>query len=550
MKEEYAYPDYINKDNVYYLNPNDLDDINEENLFLAFINNNLNVLASIDGLIYNFNTHKYLNDEKITFAKSFKEVFPNNSWRLIYIINHGLIQVDLDDDKCYLLDEFTEKYQNIIDEKAKEKIIKNTYFLKDYIYLNAKNLKNINNSNIFLAILEENKKVNLLEDLYNDENMMRITYEGVEDLALILKGMVKSGKINLNDITIDEYLENFKNKAYDDLDKYWYAVFNSKNTFAHFIASINGHIYDFSENQFINLNRISINYAISLNELAPNCHFSLSYNEAGKLICLNIAEDMIDLLAAFQTIDSETVDKLAKIGEDGVIKELEELNINKDKLDKLFSYFKLDIDTLINNFKDSTNEILREGISEIEELQIYIDKFNLNECVFTPYLARGLEIYTGTIWEVFDKQKRITSSIGAGGRYDKIITNFIDDGNVYPAVGMTFGLVPIYEIMSLEKKNSSVYDLYIIPMDTKYESLLLAKKLRDNGVKVIIEMNNKKVKKAFEWANKNHIPFVTVIGETEINTEIIKIKNMNESSEKEVNINDINSILNIINKID
>ncbi len=245
-----------------------------------------------------------------------------------------------------------------------------------------------------------------------------------------------------------------------------------------------------------------------------------------------------------------SVDKLAKIGEDGVIKELEELNINKDKLDKLFSYFKLDIDTLINNFKDSTNEILKEGISEIEELQTYINKFNLNECVFTPYLARGLEIYTGTIWEVFDRQKRITSSIGAGGRYDKIITNFIDDGNVYPAVGMTFGLVPIYEIMSLEKKNSSVYDLYIIPMDTKYESLLLAKKLRDNGVKVIIEMNNKKVKKAFEWANKNNVPFVTVIGETEINTEIIKIKNMNESSEKEVNINDINSILNIINKID
>lgn len=245
-----------------------------------------------------------------------------------------------------------------------------------------------------------------------------------------------------------------------------------------------------------------------------------------------------------------SVDKLAKIGEDGVIKELEELNINRDKLDKLFGYFKLNIDTLINNFKDSTNETLKEGISEIEELQTYINKFNLNECVFTPYLARGLEIYTGTIWEVFDKQKRITSSIGAGGRYDKIITNFIDDGNVYPAVGMTFGLVPIYEIMSLEKKNNSMYELYIIPMDTKYESLLLAKKLRDNNIRVIIEMNNKKVKKAFEWANKNNIPFVTVIGDNEINTGIIKIKDMNESSEKEVNINDIDSILNIINKID
>ena len=241
-----------------------------------------------------------------------------------------------------------------------------------------------------------------------------------------------------------------------------------------------------------------------------------------------------------------SVDKLAKIGEDGVIKELEELNINRSKLDKLFSYFKLDIDTLIKEFKDSTNEILKEGISEIEELQIYINKFNLNECVFTPYLARGLEIYTGTIWEVFDKQKRITSSIGAGGRYDKIITNFINDGNVYPAVGMTFGLVPIYEIISLGNNNKSMYELYIIPMDTKYESLLLAKKLRDNNIKVIIEMNNKKVKKAFEWANKNNIPFVTVIGENEINTGIIKIKDMNKSKEIEVNINDIDNIVKII----
>lgn len=243
-----------------------------------------------------------------------------------------------------------------------------------------------------------------------------------------------------------------------------------------------------------------------------------------------------------------SVDKLAKIGEDGVIKELEELNINRDKLDKLFSYFKLDIDTLIDNFKDSDNEILKEGISEIEELQTYINKFNLNECVFTPYLARGLEIYTGTIWEVFDKQKRITSSIGAGGRYDNIITNFIDNGNVYPAVGMTFGLVPIYEIISLSNNNKSMYELYIIPMDTKYESLLLAKKIRDNNIKVIIEMNNKKVKKAFEWANKNNIPFVTVIGENEINTGNIKIKDMNNSKEIEININNIEEIINLIKK--
>ena len=170
--------------------------------------------------------------------------------------------------------------------------------------------------------------------------------------------------------------------------------------------------------------------------------------------------------------------------------------------------------------------------------------------MFTPYLARGLEIYTGTVWEVFDKDKRISSAIGGGGRYDKIITNFIDDGNEYPAVGMTFGLVPIYEILSMDKNNSSdeLYDLYIIPMDTELYSLKLASKLRQQGVRVIVEFNKKKVKKAFNWASRNNIPYVVVIGEDEINTGNIKIRDMINSLDIEGNINDIDNICNIVKK--
>lgn len=150
-----------------------------------------------------------------------------------------------------------------------------------------------------------------------------------------------------------------------------------------------------------------------------------------------------------------SVDKLAKIGEDGVRKELEEYNIDNKALDKLFNYFKIKIDDIKSLFKDSDNKILNEGISEVLELNNYINELGLKECVFTPYLARGLEIYTGTVWEVFDKDERISSAIGGGGRYDKIITNFINDGNTYPAVGMTFGLVPIYEILSMEEDNTN-----------------------------------------------------------------------------------------------
>lgn len=238
-----------------------------------------------------------------------------------------------------------------------------------------------------------------------------------------------------------------------------------------------------------------------------------------------------------------SVDKLAKIGVDGVKEELKELNIEEEKLDKLFELFKCNIEELDET--NINNESFIEGMIEIKELFTYIKELHLEDnAIFTPYLARGLEIYTGTVWEVFDKQKRLTCAIGGGGRYDKIITNFIDDGNSYPAVGISFGLVPICEL--LEDYMVSSYDLLIIPLDTNVESLKLAGKLRSNDIKVIIEMNKRKVKKALESADKNKIPYVIVLGENEIKTREIEIKDMNNSTNIKVNIDDIDKIVNII----
>ena len=225
-----------------------------------------------------------------------------------------------------------------------------------------------------------------------------------------------------------------------------------------------------------------------------------------------------------------SVDKLAKIGEDGVKKELEEYQISNESLDKLFNYFKIELSDLEKTFENSNNELLKEGINEITNLNNYLLGLGLTDAIFTPYLARGLEIYTGTVWEVFDKDKNVTCAIGGGGRYDKIITNFINDGKTYPAVGMSFGLVPICEILKNKNidTNKGLYDLYIVPFnkDAEITSLELANRLRVNGIKVIIEMNNKKIKKCFEWANKKNIPYVTVIGEDEIANKVLSIKNM------------------------
>ena len=242
-----------------------------------------------------------------------------------------------------------------------------------------------------------------------------------------------------------------------------------------------------------------------------------------------------------------SVDKLAKIGESGVREELKEYNIDNTKLDKLFSFFKCSINDLDN--MNITNNSFIEGREEITELFNYITSLSLEEeCKFTPYLARGLEIYTGVVWEVFDKKQRLTCAIGGGGRYDKIITNFIDDGNKYPAVGISFGLVPICEILE-NKSKESFYDLLIIPMDTNIESLRLAAILRNKGIKVIIEMNKRKIKKALDSANKNNIPYVIILGQNEINNNTIEIKDMNSSTNIKVDINDIDKMIDIIKKL-
>lgn len=240
-----------------------------------------------------------------------------------------------------------------------------------------------------------------------------------------------------------------------------------------------------------------------------------------------------------------SVDKLAKIGEDGVREELKEYNIDSESLDKLFSYFKVSIDELDN--LDITNDIFLEGKGEIKELFDYINKLNLVECRFTPYLARGLEIYTGTVWEVFDVDQRLTCALGGGGRYDKIITNFIDDGNKYPAVGISFGIVPICEILT-NSENTALYDVLIIPMDTNCESLKLANELREHNIKVLIEMNKRKVKKVLERADKDKIPFVIILGENEINNNFIELKDMIGGSSTKIDLDNISEMVKIIKK--
>lgn len=234
------------------------------------------------------------------------------------------------------------------------------------------------------------------------------------------------------------------------------------------------------------------------------------------------------------------IDKLEKISKKELYYELETIGINEEKANQLFSYFSLSLEEILEKFKNTNNELLKTGIEEVLELNNYLEGMDiLKYTSFKPFLARGLEIYTGTVWEIFDKKMRITSSLGGGGRYDKIITNFIDDGNTYPAVGMSFGLEPIYTIIKEENKIQPLYDLYIFPFEMNPQVLNVAQTLRQNNIKVIVEMKRKKIKKGLDFANKENIVYAIIIGEDEIKTNAYSLKNMLTGEQKKLSLEEI-----------
>ncbi len=237
------------------------------------------------------------------------------------------------------------------------------------------------------------------------------------------------------------------------------------------------------------------------------------------------------------------LDKLEKIGEEGVKSELNELLIESSKIKLLLDYMKMQQDELTSKFTSCyTNELIEQGKQEINELLSYIDVLGIKDSLkYTPSLARGLEIYTGTVWEVFLSDGSITSSVGAGGRYDNIIGAFLENGMDYPAVGMTFGLDVIYEALVL--KGTALIrpfiDLYVIPLGTEKACLKLVTELRSNGVKADMEMCGRKLKKALDYANKQGIPYVMIIGEDELKAVAVKLKEMSTGSEFEVGLDEI-----------
>jgi histidyl-tRNA synthetase len=251
-----------------------------------------------------------------------------------------------------------------------------------------------------------------------------------------------------------------------------------------------------------------------------------------------------------------SLDKLEKAGSAAVSEELKAKGISEESIKKIFDIFERITALQDNNEKlsflkslsvNSENSLLSEGITELQELLDYYTEFNVKGDVkFTPTLARGLGYYTGPMWEVYlSTPSNITSSLAAGGRWDKMTGQLLGTEEEYPATGMTFGLDVIYAVLE-ERQSNTTYNpalhtvptILLIPTDQQVITacMRISTELREAGISTDIAIDTK-VGAALSNANKRNIPFISVIGDRELTSGNAIIRDMQTGSEKKVDVN-------------
>jgi histidyl-tRNA synthetase len=242
-----------------------------------------------------------------------------------------------------------------------------------------------------------------------------------------------------------------------------------------------------------------------------------------------------------------TIDKLDKIGVAGVETELESKGIEKESINKVIKLISIEgsNDQIIAKLEESVGNC--EGLDEIKQI---LDNLGSKGNVrFLPTLARGLAYYSGTVFEVFLKNtKEFGSSLAGGGRYDNMLAGLIGKSNDYPAIGISFGLDAIFDVMSAKKminEQKTVVEAYVIAIseDEKPFAIKVASQLRELGVRTEVDYLGKKMKKNLEIVNKLNIPFAIIIGEDEAKSEKVAIKNMKTGEQTVCDVNKAKQII-------
>ncbi|KHO49541.1 MAG: histidyl-tRNA synthetase [archaeon GW2011_AR9] len=233
------------------------------------------------------------------------------------------------------------------------------------------------------------------------------------------------------------------------------------------------------------------------------------------------------------------IDKLDKIGKEGVEKELAERQFTTAQIKDLFSLIKPGM-TIAEIKKKVASPEGQEGIKELEELFSYLQALGVNIAQFDVSLARGLAYYTGTVFEAYLKKSKVTSSLAAGGRWDSMIGKFMAGNRQVPAVGVAFGLEPIMEVLKEQNQEPEMTTkVLVIPIKTEKESLKIVQQLREKWIPASIDLNQRGVGKNLEYASTLGIPFALIIGDNELKAGKLLLRNMKSGEQQALKLTDV-----------
>ena len=246
------------------------------------------------------------------------------------------------------------------------------------------------------------------------------------------------------------------------------------------------------------------------------------------------------------------IDKIEKIGEDEVKSELSLLDIDSDKVSKIIDFIRISGDAFIKIEKlknlGITDEVYNKGVNELETVINNIKARGLDSNFYDVDLtiARGLDYYTGTVYETILKDYPSIGSVCSGGRYENLATYYTD--KKLPGVGISIGLTRLFyqlkEAGVIKTTDSSVADITILPMTENYEYVYkFSNLLKRFGVRVDTAFLGK-FKQLMRYADKQKTPYVLIIGDDEISKGVAVLKDMFTGLQTEVTLENIIEIYN------
>ena len=250
---------------------------------------------------------------------------------------------------------------------------------------------------------------------------------------------------------------------------------------------------------------------------------------------LNIKENTPEVL--------KIIDKLEKIGTDNVKEELKTLDLDSKTIDKIIEFINIkgsndEIITSLENLKID-NELFIEGINDLKETVKKIRLFGVEENYFTIDLtiARGLDYYTGTVYETRLDEYPSLGSICSGGRYNDL-TKYYQD-NPLEGVGISIGLTRLFWQLKdadiISSKEKSLIKVLILPFSSSNMeyAIKVSKELRNNNIICDIYYSEKGLKPKMKYANRLGIPYVCILGDDEEKENKVTLKNM-ETGEQDI----------------